>query len=226
MTDARPGRAPLQRPAAPTPPLPIDKVVPVADRTDGLAALLQRSVLQRGKSERERGEAQSDQAHALRTIGLLRNNLKAASDDHLFRGVPLDPPGPIDQADPVGMHAYTASGALAPGVVEVARRGSKGKVHQIDWHWAGQPADTVKPSTMFPSWMPPDHVRTLIQLAYPGACITPLATLAGLPAATLQSTVNTALHSDSTKRYITRKTVIGLQQLGSGTAKSYYPVDP
>ena len=226
MTDARPGRAPLPLPAAPTAPLPIDAVASVADRADGLGALLQRSVLQRGKTEQERGEAQSRKAHALRTIGLLRNNLKAASDDHLFKGVPLDPPGPIDRADPVGMHAYAASGALPTGVVEVARRGSKGKVHQIDWHWTGQLATTAKPSTMFPSWMPPDHVRTLVQLAYPGACITPLATLAGLPAATPQGTVNAALHSDATKRYITRNTVIGLQQLGSGAAKSYYPVDP
>lgn len=197
-----------------------------ARRDDALAGLLRRSVLQRVKGEAERGRQQSDKAHGLRTIALLRNNLKQACDDHLFRGVPLDPVGPIDPADPVGVHAYTAAGTLPPGVQQVDRRGAKGKVHQIDWHWAGQAAATAKPSTMFPCWMPPDHVRTLIQLTYPGSCTTPLATKAGLPANASQATINAALHSDATKRYITRNTVIQLQQLGSGNLKSYYPVDP
>ncbi len=213
-----------RRPAA-TKLRPARAATPPEHRDDALAALLQRSVLQR-KTEAERGRQQSDKAHATRTIALLRRNLKKACDDHLFRGVPLDPVGPIDPADPVGVHAYTANGTLPPGVQQVDRRGAKGKVHQIDWHWNGQAADTAKPSTMFPCWVPPDHVRTLIQLTYPGSCITPLATLAGLPASASQATVNAALHSDATKRYITRNTVIGLQQLGSGTLKSYYPVDP
>lgn len=194
-------------------------------RDDGLGLLLRRSLLQR-KTEAERGRQQSDKAHAARTIALLRNNLKKACDDHLFLGVPLDPVGPIDPADPVGVHAYTAAGALPAGVRQIDRRGAKGKVHQIDWHWNGQPAATAKPSTMFPCWMPPDHVRTLIQLTYPNSCITPLATLAGLPANASQAAINGALHSDATKRYITRNTVIQLQQLGSGNLKSYYPVDP
>ncbi|MDP1850314.1 MAG: hypothetical protein Q8K79_21175 [Solirubrobacteraceae bacterium] len=198
---------------------------PPERRDDALAGLLQRSVLHR-RTEAERGRRQSDKAHATRTIALLRNNLKKACDDHLFLGVPLDPVGPIDPADPVGIHAYTAAGALPPGVQQIDRRGAKGKVHQIDWHWAGQAAATAKPSTMFPCWMPPDHVRTLIQLTYPNSCITPLATKAGLPGNAQQAAINTALHSDATKRYITRNTVIQLQQLGSGNLKSYYPVDP
>ena len=53
-----------------------------------------------------------------------------------------------------------------------------------------------------------------------------VATKAGLPANASQAAINTALHSDATKRYITRNTVIQLQQLGSGNLKSYYPVDP
>ena len=194
-------------------------------RDDALAGLLRRSVLQR-KTELERGRQQSDKTHALRTIALLRDNLKQACDDHLFLGVPLDPVGPIDPADPVGVHAYTAAGALPPGVRQIDRRGAKGKVHQIDWHWAGQNAATAKPSTMFPCWMPPDHVRTLIQLTYPNSCATKLATKAGLPENASQAAINAALHSDATKRYITRNTVIQLQQLGSGNLKSYYPVDP
>jgi hypothetical protein len=200
-------------------------ITPPERRDDALGVLLQRSVLQR-RTEAERGRAQSDKAHATRTIALLRNNLKKACDDHLFLGVPLDPVGPIDPADPVGVHAYTAAGALPHGVQQIDRRGAKGKVHQIDWHWAGQAAATAKPSTMFPCWMPPDHVRTLIQLKYPDSCITPLATKAGLAANASQAAINTALHSDATKRYITRNTVIQLQQLGSGALKSYYPVDP
>ncbi len=205
-------------------PVAARAITPPERRDDALGALLARSVLHR-RTEAERGRAQSDKAHATRTIALLRNNLKRACDDHLFLGVPLDPVGPIVPADPVGVHAYT-TGALPAGVRQVDRRGAKGKVHQIDWHWNGQAAATAKPSTMFPCWMPPDHVRTLIQLTYPGSCNTPLATLAGLPANASQAAINTALHSDATKRYITRNTVIQLQQLGSGNLKSYYPVDP
>jgi len=228
-----PAVTPRERAAPPAPgpaPQPA-KPVPVAGagaperRDDALAGLLQRSVLQR-KTEAERGRQQSDRTHALRTIALLRTNLKKACDDHLFLGVPLEPVGPIVPADPVGIHAYTATGALPPGVQQIDRRGAKGKVHQIDWHWAGQAAATAKPSTMFPCWMTPDHVRTLVQLTYPNSCITPLATKAGLPGNAQQAAINTALHSDATKRYITRNTVIQLQQLGSGNLKSYYPVDP
>jgi hypothetical protein len=227
-----PARARLKSVPPPAPRLaaraaasPLPSRASIASRDDALAGLLQRSVLQR-KTEAARGRQQSDKAHATRTIALLRNNLKKACDDHLFLGVPLDPVGPIDPADPVGVHAYTANGTLPAGVQQVDRRGAKGKVHQIDWHWNGQPADTAKPSTMFPCWMPPDHVRTLIQLTYPNSCATPLATLAGLPANASQAAINAALHTDATKRYITRNTVIQLQQLGSGNLKSYYPVDP
>ncbi len=217
--------APPRPPARAARTVAARSITPPERRDDALGALLARSVLQR-KTEAARGRAQSDKAHATRTIALLRNNLKQACDDHLFLGVPLDPVGPIVPADPVGVHAYTAAGALPAGVQQVDRRGAKGKVHQIDWHWNGQAAATAKPSTMFPCWMPPDHVRTLIQLTYPGSCTTPLATLAGLPANASQAAINTALHSDATKRYITRNTVIQLQQLGSGNLKSYYPVDP
>ncbi len=79
---------------------------------------------------------------------------------------------------------------------------------------------------MFPCWMHPDHVRTLIQLAYPDWAETPLATIAGLPANASRAAINMALHVDAAKRYITRNTEIQLQQLGSGRLKSYYPVDP
>ena len=226
--------APRERPAfaAPRPAAepaqiePIAAAAPPARHDDALGALLQRSVLQRRQTVEERARAQSDKALATRTIALLRNNLKKASDDHLFLGVPLDPVGPIVRSDPVGIHAYTANGELPPGVEVIARRFSKGKVHQIKWHWNGQSADTAKPSTMFPSWMPPDHVRTLIQLAYPNSCIRPLATLAGLPANASQAAINAKLHADAARRYITRNTDIQLQQLGSGNLKSYYPVDP
>ena len=200
-------------------------ITPPERRDDALGVLLQRSVLQR-KTEAERGRAQSDKAHATRTIALLRNNLKKACDDHLFLGVPLDPVGPIDPADPVGVHAYTASGALPAGVHadRPARREGQGPPDRLALERPGRA--TAKPSTMFPCWMPPDHVRTLIQLKYPDSCITPLATKAGLAANASQAAMNTALHSDATKRYITRNTVIQLQQLGSGALKSYYPVDP
>jgi hypothetical protein len=227
---ARTPREPAAPPAA-SPALPAARreTAPVASRPerrdDALAGLLRRSVLQR-KTEAERGRQQSDKTHALRTIALLRTNLKKACDDHLFLGVPLDPVGPIDRADPVGVHAYTAAGALPAGVQQIDRRGAKGTVHQIDWHWAGQAAATAKPSTMFPCWMAPDHVRTLVQLTYPNSCITKLATKAGLADNASQAEINSALHSDATKRYITRNTVIQLQQLGSGNLKSYYPVDP
>jgi hypothetical protein len=215
--------APPPAQVAAQPPLPAANLARSAG--DALGTLLQRSILLRFKDAAQHARAQSDRAHALRTIALLRGNLKKASDDHLFKGTPLDGTA-INPADPVGVHAYSAAGALPAGVVQVARRWSTGKVHQIDWHWAGHVKDPAKPSTMFPSWMPPDHVRTLIQLQYPGACETPLAELAGLPTDAKKAEVNAALHSDATKRYITRNTAIELQQLGSTAVKSYYPVDP
>jgi len=209
-----------------TAPTAADAPGPVQRRPDQLGALLQRSLLQRFTDEATRRRAQSDKALGLRTIALLRNNVNKAVSDHLFLGVPLEPVGPIVPSKPKGMHAYTAAGRLPAGVVQTDRRGARGVVHQIDWHWNGQAATTAKPSTMFPCWMAPDHVRTLIQLSYPDSCITPLATKAGLAANASQAAINAALHSDATKRYITRNTPVALQQIGSGTLKSYYPVDP
>ncbi len=224
----RAGRAPArQTPEAPAPaPAPAVAVATVAAREpDGLDGVLQRSVLAREKTLEARGETQRIRAHGRRTVGLLGNNLKKVCDDHLFLGEPIK--GAKVEASPEGIHAYTSTGALPARVVQVDQWGSKSKVHQIRWHWQGQAATTAKWSTMFPSWMPPTHVRTLIQLSYPDSCAQPLDQVAGLLGNPSQADINAALHSDETKKYITRRTPLVLQQIGSGSLpKSYYPQDP
>ena len=55
----------------------------------------------------------------------------------------------------------TKAAAIYP---EVSTKGSKGQVHQLTWkHEKGE---KPKSSTMFPDWMPPDHVKTLIALKF------------------------------------------------------------
>ncbi len=43
--------------------------------------------------------------------------------------------------------------------------GSPGRVHEITWKYINK--QQTKSSTMFPKWMPPEHVNTLIALKYP-----------------------------------------------------------
>src|SRR3954451_4342647 len=118
---------------------PAQAAAPVAARPpDGLDAALQRSVLSRGETLEARGEPHRIRAHGRATVGLLGNNLKKKCDDHLFLGEPIK--GDKDEASPEGIHAYTSTGALPARVTQVGQWGSKGKVHQIKWHWAGQPA--------------------------------------------------------------------------------------
>lgn len=133
----------------------------------GVAAPLgaDRPTLQRLKSEQERGAKARLRTKAKETVALLGDNLKQHVDDHMFEGVPLDA-SPIDRSSPKGLHAYTDE-RLPGGVVVASRTGSVNAIHEITWHWAGQDAGTAKMSTMFPRWMPPRDVRTLIALKYP-----------------------------------------------------------
>lgn len=75
--------------------------------------------------------------------------------------------GQPDHKAPTGLHAYT-NGALPTGIVQVGIQGSATTVHQLSWRW--NDSTQTKGSTMFPNWMPPEHVRTLIALKYPDTC--------------------------------------------------------
>ncbi len=186
----RSGRSSRAAQAAPPVDGPVLARLPGAARGDRLGALLMRAMpqrierpaaidpvgatppaptggplLQRLKTERERGDKARLRTKAKETVALLGDNLLAHVDGHMFRGIPLNG-GPIDPADPQGLHAYT-DGALPHNVVVTGRTGSLNAIHQITWHWAGQAASTAKPSTMFPRWMPARDVRTLIALRFP-----------------------------------------------------------
>lgn len=193
---------------------------PADARDDRLGALLQRAAADRcarrlapspagaALLQRLRDPA-TDRTKALakRAIGKLGNNLEARQDAHLFRGVPMDG-GAINPAVPCGLHAYVG-GRLPAGVqTDPFRQLRSNKVvHQIRWNWAGNA--TTKPSTMFPRWMPPEHVRTLITLAFP---------------VTRRNPVDVSpQEAAAAKRYITKGVPITIVKVGDGDDASYYP---
>ncbi|MGH2461062.1 MAG: hypothetical protein ACRDIY_19565 [Chloroflexota bacterium] len=119
--------------------------------------------LQRVKSPEERAKKQRRVAGALVVIGELKDNLKGGLKSHVFDATPVGGGAP-DKDDPTGLHAYK-NGKL-PGFVSVqATEGSTSKVHQITWK--NKDGDKTKASTMFPTWMPAEHVCTLIALRFP-----------------------------------------------------------
>ena len=121
------------------------------------------ALVQRAKTEEQRSEKHRRVARAKQTIQLLGNNLKPNLDGHLFNARPANG-GEPDPDAPTGLHAYTNQ-ALPDGIHQVGIRGSENSVHQLTWRW--EDSTQTKVSTMFPRWMPPQHVRTLIALRYP-----------------------------------------------------------
>ncbi|ACK70171.1 hypothetical protein PCC7424_1736 [Gloeothece citriformis PCC 7424] len=154
-------------------------------------------VVQLVKTEKDRSDKQKRVANAKKTINLLGNNMKNNLDNHLFNAKPSDG-GAINQNAPVGLHAYT-DGRLPNGVVNLATVGSLNKVHTLTWRW--QNSVNQKNSTMFPQWMPPAHVRTLITLQY---------------ADTRDQTIEAGeqLYPADTKTYIQRGLNINLHKAG------------
>lgn len=157
-------------------------------------------LLQRAKSGEQRSTKHRRIHKALRTIALLGKNIKAGLDRHVFDALPVTKA--LDRADPTGLHAYRG-GRLPAGVTGTVT-GNPNKVHTLTWNWAGQ-AQT-KQSTMFPVWMPEDHVRTLIALDYVGERAT------AVPA--------TDIDSSAARTYITRGARISLSKAGD----TVYPV--
>jgi hypothetical protein len=155
-------------------------------------------VVQRVKTDEERSEKQSRVARAQRTIALLGNNLNANLDGHVFEALPAEG-GEADKSNPGGLHAYT-DGALPGGITGTVVAGSPTKVHTLRWNWNGNAAQKL--STMFPNWMPREHVRTLIQLKYKET-------------SAVSPPEETPLYPDLTRTHILRGMDITLAKAGS-----------
>lgn len=127
---------------------------PAADRAP-------EAVVQRVKDQQERSTAQSETAMTNKAVKLLKGQLQPVLKDHIFSAKPTD--GEVDTANPVGLHAYTG-GSLPGSLASVDTRGSKNRVHGLEWKWKGKSA--TKRSSMFPTWMSADRVCTYIALEY------------------------------------------------------------
>jgi len=128
----------------------------------GLATAGASTTVQRAKSAKERSIKHQRIAKAKEAIPILSAKVKDELVDHVFDAKPFGKK--VDPKDPQGLHAYKGGGNLPSFVEEVSTKGSKGQVHQLTWkHEKGE---KQKSSTMFPDWMPPDHVKTLIALKF------------------------------------------------------------
>lgn len=119
--------------------------------------------LQRVKTPEERAKKQRRVAGAQVVIGELKDKLKGGLKSHVFDATPVGGGAP-DKNDPTGLHAYK-NGKLPSFVSVQSTEGSTSKVHQITWK--NKQGSGTKASTMFPDWMPADHVSTLIALQFP-----------------------------------------------------------
>ena len=117
-------------------------------------------IVQRGKSLEKRGDKHRRMEMAKKAIPILKDKVGSNLKGHLFEAKPAKG-GAVKKDDPSGLHAYDG-GSLPSGIEVLETQGSTGKVHGIKWHWKG--FEQQKKSTMFPSWMPADHVNALIAL--------------------------------------------------------------
>lgn len=118
--------------------------------------------VQRKKDEQARGEKHRRVAKSREVVDQLSGNIQDDLNKHIYDAKPFGKA--IDQNDPQGLHAYK-NDALPKDVEVVGTKGSTGKVHEITWKYKNK--QKTKASTMFPTWMPPEHVNTLIALKYP-----------------------------------------------------------
>lgn len=138
----------------------LDRQAATIEPTDGRAG--EPAIVQRVKTEEERSSKQRRVANARLAISTLSGKIKDNLRDHIFDAKPIKG-GNVAPANPQGLHAYK-NGRL-PGFVQVqSTTGSPGRVHEITWRHAQ--GTTEKKSTMFPNWMPADHVKTLIAVRY------------------------------------------------------------
>ena len=170
--------------------------------------IAERNVVQRAQTEKERGDKFQRKALGTATITKLGNNLKGTLDEHIFKAVPADG-GAVNHNAPTGLHAYT-NGALPSKIAKDRARGSPADVHELRWYWDVPPgrqpaANQMKESTMFPIWMPAEHVRTLIQLEHKS---------------TRASAVEDPLNRDETEEYILQGHTVPIKKAGD----TVYPV--
>jgi len=152
-------------------------------------------IIQQKKTEKERGDKSKRLAHATNLIPQIAAIFKPQLATHIFGGE-------FNDGSPKGLHAYR-NGSLSNNVHDkqnVQVIGNKNKVHEIRWTHIADTANpkTPKNSTMFPQWMPENHVKTLIGLRY---------------ADTLTNDFNT-YHGESLKTYILHGLEINIQKAG------------
>lgn len=136
-------------------------VISTEKNPDGAGITSAPGVAQLAKDEAARGKKHRRVTIAKAKITELSGQISPALEKHVFEGKPFDKP--VDKDDPQGVHAYI--GEELPASVEPVRtEGSPGKVHTIYWQYKGHPIESPKESTMFPKWMPKDHVKALIVL--------------------------------------------------------------
>ncbi|GAA6614515.1 hypothetical protein [Scytonema sp. NUACC26] len=129
----------------------------------GEEAYIQAQPLQRSQPAGLREEKQQRVARAKQTIKLLGNNITPSLNKHIFDALPTSG-GQANPEEPSGLHAYNNQ-ELPRGIEIEATEGSNNKVHTLTWRW--KTGRKLKESTMFPKWMPKEHVNTLIALKFP-----------------------------------------------------------
>jgi hypothetical protein len=139
-------------------------------KTSAQQPSVQQTPVQRAKTEEARGKHQRRIDMAETAANQLAGRVNAGLKAHIFHGAPIG--GSANPEAPQGLHAYLDDkGTLPSGIVEVdkaASVGRKDKVHVITWRYKeSRDAKAVKKSTMFPVWMPPNHVLALIALERP-----------------------------------------------------------
>lgn len=113
-------------------------------------------VVQRRKNDDERASKARRVDHAKKNIQIV-SGLTFASEDHIFQGEE-DSSGQL-----TGLHAYIDK--QLPNGVNLYEGTPKNVVHDIVWYKTD--VEKRKRSTMFPSDMPKNHVKTLIALKWP-----------------------------------------------------------
>lgn len=124
------------------------------------------------KTDEERAE--KHQRIALAKAEIAGKSIPSKLEKHLFEGHPNA--GNFDVNSPTGLHAYTNKGfppkqyTTGEGRTKKTETtnvthevsGNENKIHTIDWKWDKATSEDTKSSTMFPKWMPKNHVIALV----------------------------------------------------------------
>lgn len=116
-------------------------------------------IVQCKKSEFERGQKHKRVNSAKSLINQYASKFDKNLQTHIFIGE-------ITNNTPKGLHAYT-NHELSSKALRCEIFGNENRVHKIVWQWKCKPDSQKKESTMFPKWMPDDHVKMLIAIHYP-----------------------------------------------------------